>query len=592
MMLYNHTAYYCRHLKYYIAGLLIICILSGCQTNTEPAPATEHYNGNSYNVNADLTNLCDEIFLHMAGSDGITLNYTLSEPEAYGITEYTHGLGDYSVSSMRNDYAYYENKLDILNSIDYTSLNSDDRLMYDTLTRTLAAFLDSAPYVLYHEPLAPVSGIQAQLPVLLSEYHFYNEKCITEYFTLLNSIPEYFRQIIDYELQKKENGLFMCSKEVEKIINQCSDFIDNPENNLLIQVFPDNIKALNLDDNTYSQYVEYNKKLVCDTVIPSYSYLIDSLRNLNTGNSDMRGMCSLPEGKEYYTSLLHIETCSSMSPDEMNSLLNSTLKDCTSSIADIILNNPHAYDNIYKLNYPVTKPDDIINYLTSAISNEYPALPKSAGELNIKYVHPSLEDTLSPAMYITPPIDCEVTDDIYINNSCCDTSSMFTTLAHEAYPGHLYQHEYFMSTNPHPLRLMLGFGGYSEGWATYTELYSYSIAGIDPESASILRNNKLATLCVYSLMDLGIHYYGWSYTDCASFLSDNGITTSSSVDEIYFAVLTEPALYLKYTIGCLEFLNLEAHARDTLGERYDPVAFHEAILRTGPTWFEILASQI
>lgn len=195
-------------------------------------------------------------------------------------------------------------------------------------------------------------------------------------------------------------------------------------------------------------------------------------------------------------------------------------------------------------------------------------------------------------MYITPPIDCDVTDDIYINNSCCDDTTMFTTLAHEGYPGHLYQYEYYMQTNPHPLRLMLPFGGYSEGWATYAELFSYKIAGIDQDSAVILSSNKLATLCIYSMLDLGIHYYDWTYDDCAAYLSEFGIDNQENIDEIYGTIIAEPALYLKYTVGCLEFIQLENELKAAAGADYDPVSFHKAILETGPTWFEILKNKV
>lgn len=575
----------------FVCVFLSAVLIMGCSCSDETAQDSSSSQNVSDSDEA-LDVLCGELFRHMASSDGITLNYSLAFPEKFGISDYTKGLGDYSVEAMQCDYAYYENKLDILNSIDINTLNSNNRIMYDTLTHTLSSFLDTAPYVLYHEPLAPVSGIHVSLPVLLSEYHFYNKNSIEDYFSLLESIPDYFHQIINYEKQKKDNGLFMCSEMAEKIISQCSDYIAEPDTNLLIQVFPDNINSVELDDNSRLGYITRNNELIRDTVIPSYRFLIDSINALNTGNSGVSKLCSLPLGKEYYTCLLHNETNSSMTPDEINNILNSTLKECTSTIAGIILDNPHAYNNIYKLKYPLSKPADIINYLTTAISNEYPKLPQSAGELNIKYVHPSLENTLSPAMYITPPIDCDVTDDIYINKSCCDNSTLFTTLAHEAYPGHLYQHEYYMSTSPNPLRLILGFGGYSEGWATYTELYSYSIAGIDSDSAAILRNNKLATLCVYSILDLGIHYYGWSYEQCSSFLNENGITEKDSIDEVYQSVLFEPALYPKYTVGCLEFLNLESRVKEEAGDNYDPVAFHESVLRTGPTWFEILGRTI
>lgn len=50
---------------------------------------------------------------------------------------------------------------------------------------------------LLQEPLGPSLGIQAQLPVLLAEYAFYEDRDITDYLTLLTTIRPYFRSILN-----------------------------------------------------------------------------------------------------------------------------------------------------------------------------------------------------------------------------------------------------------------------------------------------------------------------------------------------------------------------------------------------------------
>lgn len=75
---------------------------------------------------------------------------------------------------------------------------------------------------------------------------------------------------------------------------------------------------------------------------------------------------------------------------------------------------------------------------------------------------------------MVPAIDNTKENVIYINQGHIpDDLDFYTTLAHEGYPGHLYQTTYFASTNPAPLRSLLNFGGYTEGWATYSEMMSY-----------------------------------------------------------------------------------------------------------------------
>ena len=66
---------------------------------------------------------------------------------------------------------------------------------------------------------------------------------------------------------------------------------------------------------------------------------------------------------------------------------------------------------------------------------------------------------------------------IYINSAGTDSSDLYPTLAHEGYPGHLYQTQYFASTSPSLIRNVIKPGGYIEGWASYVEVHSYEYAG-------------------------------------------------------------------------------------------------------------------
>ncbi|MFR5970913.1 MAG: DUF885 family protein [Clostridium sp.] len=51
---------------------------------------------------------------------------------------------------------------------------------------------------------------------------------------------------------------------------------------------------------------------------------------------------------------------------------------------------------------------------------------------------------LSPAFYLTPPIDEPAANVIYINHAAkYRHQNLHATLAHEGYPGHLFQNCYF-----------------------------------------------------------------------------------------------------------------------------------------------------
>ena len=152
-------------------------------------------------------------------------------------------------------------------------------------------------------------------------------------------------------------------------------------------------------------------------------------------------------------------------------------------MAALSAKNTNLANEFYDMKFSKTEPKEILSYLQETIYNDFPEL-KEEVNCNIKEVHKSLQDHLSPAFYLTPALDKCDENNIYINRGGNnDMSTIFTTLAHEGYPGHLYQHVYFNQQNPNPIRSLLNFSGYSEGWATYCEMYSYSISGLDRDLA-------------------------------------------------------------------------------------------------------------
>ena len=204
-----------------------------------------------------------------------------------------------------------------------------------------------------------------------------------------------------------------------------------------------------------------------------------------------------------------------------------------------------------------------------------------------------MEEYLSPAFYMIPAIDNAKENVIYLNpGHMPDDLSLFTTLAHEGYPGHLYQTVYFNAAQPDPIRSLLNFGGYTEGWATYSEMLSYYFAPIEKEQATLMQRNNSVLLGLYALADMGIHYDGWTLLDTVSFFRSYGITDTEAIEEIYDLILSDPANYLKYYIGYVEFLELKKEAIEKWGKDFSQERFHQAVLDVGPAPFELVREYI
>ena len=141
------------------------------------------------------------------------------------------------------------------------------------------------------------------------------------------------------------------------------------------------------------------------------------------------------------------------------------------------------------------------------------------------------------------------------------------------------------------MQQLLRTSGYTEGWGTYAELYSYALAGFDETLAKFCQDNMTAILSLYGLTEIGIHYTGWDEKNTTKFWGDYGIDEKTA-KEIYQTVLAEPCSYLPYCIGYLEFLDLKKQALEALGEDFTPLAFHTFLLELGPAPFATVKTQM
>jgi len=330
-----------------------------------------------------------------------------------------------------------------------------------------------------------------------------------------------------------------------------------------------------------------NREAVLTKVIPAYKILIDVLLELKGTGTNKAGLYYYPEGQSYYACLAKYKTGSDKSMEEMTDMLDKGIADGIRQITTISLTDKKIMDKYLSFSkFPLTDPEEILADLKDDITKDFPAaVPVNC---NIKYVHDSLSNYLSPAMYLVPPMDNFTNNDIYINGKDEKTLSMiYTTVAHEGYPGHLYQCVYFRNRRPAPIRNIMNFIGYDEGWATYVELYSYHLAGIDDNLASFLEANNSVILCMYARADIGIHYEGWSKQKVVDYVK-NFIGDTSAAVTIYNTLLEEPAIYLPYAVGYLEIINMKEKAQNALGDAFVLKDFHQFLLDIGPAQFGVI----
>jgi len=542
----------------------------------------------NYSSNKSFTNYTHQMFLSEVSKNTLNLHYTLSDPAAYGIEDYEVTLGDSDVSSILEETMLLENYKNKLDRFSYNRLSKSNQLTYDILSLYLKNQSSAKDFYLYAEPLGSTTGTQAQLPVLFAEYTFNDRADVDEYLSLLSQTDTYYESILGYEQVKSQEGLFMSDPIAEEIIEQCRSFIANPEDNFLLSIFDEKVDALPVISQEEAQSLKnQNRDAVMNHVIPAYQLLIDGLTELKGKGSNTGGLCYLENGKAYYEYLIRANTGSYDSVETIEKRLEQQLETDFNELRNLLIQNPKILSsNTGELSLS-SEPTEILADLQAKLSKDFPAPPNVSYE--VKYVHKSLEDFLSPAFYLTPPLDNLSQNVIYINQASNYTPlELYTTLAHEGYPGHLYQTIYSGYAGSNEVRSLLNFGGYVEGWATYVEFYSYSLADTDADIAALYRLNRSIMLGISSILDIAIHYHGYSRAEIAGYLSQLGFTDPATADSMYNAILEAPANYLKYYVGCLSFMDLRDAVKEKDGDAFDLKEFHTQVLEIGPAPFPVL----
>lgn len=536
-----------------------------------------------------------EVFQKEVSGSMLTLHYSLADPEKKNIARPAPTLGTVSYDNTASIHQCQEYLKKLL-SFSYSDLSRENRLTSDMLLLYFHTSEASLQNGFPKEILSPSLGIQAQLPVLLAEYAFYKEQDISDYLNILVSIEPYFESILQYEQERAHQGYFMSDTTLDRILEQCREFVKDPENNYMLDVFSQKLKEYGkFTDSEQNELMNRHKEILLNKVIPAYEKLIIGLNVLRGSGKNPMGLTYYKKGQKHYEYLLQAETGCYDSVKKIQQRLYEQLADDTARIQMMLKEQPSLLQKMNaETDLDTFQPTKALQILQKKSEKDFPALPETVSP-DIRYVHKSMEAYSSPAFYLTPPLDTGSPNVIYINPSSQTSNlELFTTLSHEGFPGHLYQTVYFGSCDPDDIRYLITSSGYVEGWATYVESYGYQYAAdyLDDPAASDLTAlawmNRSINLCIYSLMDIGIHYHGWTPDATASFLKNFGITDTSVVQEIYQYIVETPGNYLKYYLGYLNFLDLRQKWQDTLGEHFDLKKFHQKILETGPVSFPVL----
>jgi len=585
--------------------ILLLCTLCGIILYTLPA--------NQYR------RAVKQLFINEMSASTLNMHYTLADPENYGIDYYEPILPCYDSKEQQAGITALEESLYFYQDLDLTKLTDRDAHIANLLTVYLESTLDLGKYPYHRELLSPASGMQSQLPILLAEYTFRNRRDVEDYLAILSQTDVYFSSLLNFEREKKDAGLLMAASSLRNVAEQCrtiltTDALEKNEHFLQI-TFEERLQKLSneltsLTSQEVDTYIEQNNHILYEIMLPAYQSLADGLDALADPAILLEGLAAKTDGAAYYEALLRSETGSVRNINDISRMLVTKLDEEFELLQALLDNVDYSLlseDSYQKCNdlFPLKSCEEMLTDLRDRMNGLFPPFPDAGittPSIHVKEVTPCLQEYCAPAFYLTPPLDDTLHNSIYINtDTTISAVDLYTTLAHEGFPGHLYQTVYSnqlqLQNDTTPIQQLLWFGGYLEGWALYVEFLAYDYAAQIiqeagyPEYADLIKiekHNRSTQLCLYSLLDILIHHKNADLQKTAEVLAQFGITNSASVSSIFEYIAEEPANYPKYYLGYLEILQLKDTCREAWGSDYSEYNFHKFFLENGPADFGTL----
>ncbi len=586
-----------------LSYLLLICSIIGCQditknsTSSQSSTVKTNFTEKEKQEQQAFENYLKKEFEETVTSNTLTLHSNLKDPEGFGITRPKATFGTISLDSLKNDKMQLLKTQEELHKIERSSLTTDQIFVYDILDYYLDTYIAMSDYYLYGNPFSANSGLSTQLPITMAEYEFYSEQDIKDYLSLINQVPTFFTDYIEIEKEQAKQGLFMADFAVDNTIAQIDTFLNNTTENSFITSFDEKIDKIDfLSDDQKKTYKKNNASLIKEKVIPSYENLKTELTSLKGSGKNENGICNFKDRKKYYECLVKSQTGSDKTPSQWIEEFENRISSLMSELQNISKKAPSAFTAVYNFSFDNSDCEKILEQLKEDMKDDFPEI--SNVDYTVTEIPASLQNSTTAAFYMIPPLDDSTQNSICINKTNISSSSpLLPTLAHEGYPGHLYQTNYFREHNTYPIRQLISFIGYSEGWGFYVENLSYKYLdfgdynNVKDEICRIYEINNELNYIIASLADLYVNYEGYTKENLQEYLQTYKLSAENS-DRIFETVIQDPTIYLKYYTGYVEIVNLKTKCEEELGKTFQLKEFHKVILDAGPCPFSLLESKV
>lgn len=468
-------------------------------------------------------------------------------------------------------------------------------------------------------PVCQMRGPQRSVPQTLIDNHPIRARADAEaYIARLHAVRPYLAGIVAHLEMQAARGVRPPAFSYPLVIGNCENLIrgapfdgsgtDSP----ILADFKAKIAALDVPDAARAALVRDAEAGLREGFGPGFRHLVAHLREGERTVLHTDGVWHLPEGDAYYAAALAMETTLPASAEEVHRIgheevarLQGEMRalmprlGVSGTLADLFA-HARSSDDLY---YPNTAEararylDEmraLIDEVNARLGEVMTRRPRAAVE--VRPVPSWLEASAATAGYFAPPADGSRPGLLLVNMREMRNLPIYELSAlayHEGVPGHHLERAVSRELTDLPrFRRFGGYTAFSEGWALYAELlplemglYRDAWQEFGQLSMELMRAGRL-------VVDTGVHALRWSRERAIAWLDEN--TPSNHQDNITAIqrYIVTPGQACAYEMGKLKLVELRGRAEARLGARFDPRAFHDVVLGSGPLPLPILESNV
>jgi uncharacterized protein (DUF885 family) len=524
-----------------------------------------------------------------------------------GDKRYNDQTQDYSVRAVNDWLAVQQDFLLKLAAIDPTGLSDQEKTSRELLMHDLTDAQEAAEFKEWELPINQMGGIYADFPQLVAILTFDTVKDYDDWIARLHALPHAFDQVVNNMSIGMDDKRVPPKYLLQKTLEQVKELADaKPEDSPLalpLRQFPKSISAAE------QQRIKTETLSVIEKQdLPAYKRLARFLEvSYIPAGRDQPGIAALPDGAKYYKFLIHQNTTTDLTADQIHQIgLDEVKKDEAEMLTiaqKLGFKDLASFQASLKSNpklHPASA-DALLNAFRDDLKPMQAKLPQLFGHLpktpfEVAAVPDYLEKNAAPAYYEAGAPDGSRPGRLRINTYNATDRNLYIAedmAYHEGIPGHHLQISIARELTGIPdFRKYGGYTAYAEGWALYSERLGKDVGFYQDPYSDYGRLQGDIWRAIRLVVDTGVHSEHWTREQMVQYFHDHSSIDETSVQTEVDRYIAIPAQALAYKIGQLKILELRDRAKKELGDKFDIRAFHDQVIDNGAMPLDILDEHI